>query len=164
MKVSIYIIFFFQFLPLHFFGQNNYQELKEMYFDKDTLYVYYNGGELQKSEIVSVGSKLLGPYYYEKVFFFKKNVFYDEDFIRFIKSKYLDFSLKIPDLKLIDTTWINKNQDKIVYPELFERFNVWELYQLLTPRVVYLIEEENFFGAKVYAREVRIYSNYSPPE
>ncbi|MBB4118574.1 hypothetical protein GGR32_000854 [Mesonia hippocampi] len=161
-KYSLVIVL--QFLVLPLFSQNTYQELKEKYFDKDTLYVYYDGGKNQETRLIGLKNrKYAGDYDYWKTIYFKENVIYDKDFITFIKSRYLNASLKVPDVKLIDTTWINNNQDKIIYPKLFEKFNVIEMYNILVYKTIYLIEEENFFGAKVYAREVRIYSNYSLP-
>ncbi|MBB4118575.1 hypothetical protein GGR32_000855 [Mesonia hippocampi] len=162
-KYSLVIVL--QFLLLPVFSQNTYQELKEKYFDKDTLYVYYDGGKNQETRLIGLKNrKYAGDYDYWKKVYLDEYLHQSRYYIVFVKNRYLNPSLKVPDVKLIDTTWINNNQDKIIYPNLFERFKVWELYQLLTPRVVYLIEEENFFGAKVYAREVFVSSNYSPPE
>ncbi|WP_394908049.1 hypothetical protein [uncultured Mesonia sp.] len=159
------IITFFTLFSIKLTAQNSYKELKEMYHEKDTLYVYYDEGNNQQTRLIGLKNRsYAGDYDYWKTMYFKNNVFYEKDFITFIKSRYLNASLKIPDLKLIDTTWIKNNQDKILYPELFERFDVIELYNILVYKTIYLIEEENFFGAKVYAREVKVYSNYSLPE
>lgn len=83
----------------------------------------------------------------------------------FVKSKYMNFDMKVPDMKLIDTTWINKNQDKILYPEVFENYQFIEILSFLgSKKALYIIEEENFFGDKVYAREAKIFTDYSYEE
>lgn len=76
----------------------------------------------------------------------------------------MNFSMKVPDMKLIDKEWINNNPDKIIYPEIFEKYQMLELYNFLSGKLKYLIEEENFFGEKVYAREVKLYPTYSMEE
>lgn len=161
LRLILFVIIVSSFISVQ--GQQNLKDLKETY-SSDTLYVYYNGGKYQKTEKINIGSKIVGPNYYRKVFLFKKNVFFKKDFIAFLKQRYLNFDLKIPDLKLIDKDWITKNQDKILYPDLFQKFNVIEIYNVLVYKVIYLIEEENFFGNQVYAREVNMFSNYSLEE
>lgn len=155
------ILFFISLSVIH--AQENLKELKQEY-KNDTLYIYYDGGKLQSTNTINNGNDAWVKHEYWVTFHFKQNVFHKEDYIRFIKRKYLNFDLKIPDLKLIDQDWIAKNQDKILYPCLFQKFNVIEIYNVLVYKVIYLIEEENFFGNKVYAREVNMFSNYSLEE
>ena len=73
-RCSSILVLQFLFFPLY--SQTSYQELKEMYFDKDTLYVYYHDGKNQETSITHwKGRKVLGEYDYWKTIFFKKIVF-----------------------------------------------------------------------------------------
>ena len=129
-------------------------------FTNDTLYLLYNGRELQEKQIIPLRGDDFGTKQYWFYFYFRENIMSEKDFIALIKSNYMDFDLTVPDMKLIDVDWMEKNKDKILDISHFKKYNVVDIYDLLVYRVVYLIEEENFFGNEVYAREVHVFSNY----
>ncbi|MBW2961564.1 hypothetical protein [Mesonia aestuariivivens] len=119
MNKRFFFIIFFLFFKCGY-AQNNLKELRGKY-SQDTLYIYTAGVQSQTNITQSKGRKVLGEYDYWVTFHFKENVFFDKDFIAFIKSRYQDASLKIPDRKLIDPDWIAKNQDKILVPRAFPK-------------------------------------------
>ncbi len=101
-------------------------------------------------------------YLREKIFYFAVlDSLHGGEQIGFVKSRYMNLAKKVPNVKLIDTTWINNNQERILYPDVFLKYQFMELYRLISRKTRYIIEEENFFGDKVYAREVRLYTTYS---
>lgn len=132
----------------------------------DTVYVYlplYENQENRKQYSVRL-SKNNNFFDETRIYYHVKDTVYSSRQIGFIKSKYMNFDMKIPDVKLIDTTWINENQDKIIYPEIFQNYQMVDVHGFFFKKYLYLIEEENFFGDKAYAREVRLYSTYKMSE
>ncbi len=144
-------------------AQDELSSLREQ-FKGDTLYVLYKGGELQEKKVIPLRGDDFGTKQYWFYFYFKENVIHDTDFIALIKSNYMDFDLTIPDMKLIDLDWMKENKEKILDVSHFRKHNVVEIFNLFVNKYIYLIEEENFFGNKVYARRVKKFSNYRWPE
>ncbi|MGM0635332.1 MAG: hypothetical protein ACQESK_04660 [Bacteroidota bacterium] len=141
------------------------KELLQKY-PHDTVYVYlplYENQENRHQYSVRL-SKNNNYFDQTRIFYHVKDTVYNSRQIGFVKSKYMNFDMKIPDVKLIDTTWINENQDKIIYPEIFQNYQMVDVHAFFIGKFKYLIEEENFFGDKIYAREVRLYSTYRMPE
>ncbi|MGM0635331.1 MAG: hypothetical protein ACQESK_04655 [Bacteroidota bacterium] len=128
----------------------------------DTIFVYLPMFHEQPRMGTHEFYKKSPNYLREKIFYFAvPDSIHGGKQIGFVKSRYMNLAKKVPNLKLIDTTWINNNQDKIVYPDVFLKYQFMELYELFLGKTRYIIEEENFFGEKVYAREVRLYTTYS---
>lgn len=145
--------------------RKGYDELVSR-FPSDTIYVYlplFENQENRHKNTIRVSNK---NNYFDRVVnsFYVKDTTLHGGLTGFLKSKYMNFSMKVPDMKLIDKEWINNNPDKIIYPEIFEKYQMLELYNFLSGKLKYLIEEENFFGEKVYAREVKLYPTYSMEE
>lgn len=141
------------------------KELLQKY-PHDTVYVYLPLHIDQKNRNqYSVRRSKKDNFFDEtRIFYHVKDSIYNSRQIGFVKSKYMDFDMKVPDVKLIDTTWINQNQDKIIFPEIFKNYEMVDVHDFFKRKYKYLIEEENFFGDKVYAREVRLFTTYTMPE
>jgi hypothetical protein len=135
-------------------------------FDVDTIYVYlpmYNKQENMEISILCQNCELRLKR--KIISYVVQDSLVGRHRLGFYKGKYMDFDERVADMKLIDTLWIKNNQDKILYPEIFEKYQFIEILSFIaTTKAVYIIEEENFFGDKVYARETKLSTDYSYEE